>query len=78
MISYRIAVLGGDGIGPEVVGEGLRVLLQAIEDRLHRVRFTYEQISVGAAEYLKNGDPRPSADGGVEANVRTRAESGIH
>ena len=23
---YRIAVIGGDGIGPEVVREGLRVL----------------------------------------------------
>lgn len=26
MSSYNLAVIAGDGIGPEVVGEGLRVL----------------------------------------------------
>ena len=26
MSKYKLAVIGGDGIGPEVVSEGLRVL----------------------------------------------------
>ena len=26
MSSYKLAVIGGDGIGPEVVAEGLKVL----------------------------------------------------
>ncbi|MHC4380176.1 MAG: isocitrate/isopropylmalate family dehydrogenase, partial [Planctomycetota bacterium] len=31
MNTYRIAVLAGDGIGPEVVAQGLRVLQAAAE-----------------------------------------------
>jgi 3-isopropylmalate dehydrogenase len=58
--SYTLAVLGGDGIGPEVVAAGLDVL-RAVESRLHGVRFATQEISVGAAEYLKNGDPLPAA-----------------
>jgi 3-isopropylmalate dehydrogenase len=57
---HRIAVLPGDGIGPEVVEAGLRVL-RAVESRLSGVRFAPEPHSVGAGEYLKNGDPLPAA-----------------
>ena len=60
MISFHIAVLPGDGIGPEVVAAGLEVL-RAVEARLTDVRFTTEELSVGAAEYLQNGDPLPAA-----------------
>src|SRR5688572_17269022 len=59
MKSFHIAVLPGDGIGPEVVAAGLEVL-RAIAARLTDVRFTTEELSVGAAEYLKNGDPLPA------------------
>ena len=31
---YRIAVIGGDGTGPEVVAEGLKVLAAASDKRL--------------------------------------------
>jgi 3-isopropylmalate dehydrogenase len=56
---YRIAVLGGDGIGPEVLRAGIEVL-RATEAVLEGVRFELLEHSVGAAEYLRNGDPLPT------------------
>jgi 3-isopropylmalate dehydrogenase len=58
MKNFEITVLGGDGIGPEVVAASLQVL-RAVEARLHDVSFTCVPLSVGAGEYLKNGDPLP-------------------
>ena len=58
MKTFHIAVLPGDGIGPEVLAAGLEVL-RAVESRLERVQFTTEEVSVGANEYLRNGDPLP-------------------
>lgn len=58
--TFRIAVLPGDGIGPEVVTEALR-LLEAVQQRLHGVRFELQTWSVGATEYLQHGDPLPAA-----------------
>src|SRR5262245_32637086 len=57
---YIIAVLPGDGIGPEVVAQGVKVL-RAVERQLDGVRFELQEYSVGAGEYLKNGDPLPPA-----------------
>lgn len=58
--TYRIAVLPGDGIGPEVVSAALQVL-RAAEARLDGVSFAWDEMSVGAGEYLKHGDPLPAA-----------------
>jgi len=52
--TFRIALLPGDGIGPDVVCEAVRVL-RAVDG----LRFETEEFSVGAAEYLRNGDPLP-------------------
>jgi len=60
MIQYKIAVLGGDGIGPEVVAASLDVL-RAVESLLEGIGFTFEHHDVGAGEYLKNGHPMPPA-----------------
>ena len=60
MTSFRIAVLGGDGIGPEVIAEGVKVL-RAVEGRLRQVRFDLEELSAGAGEYLRSGDAMPQA-----------------
>ncbi len=57
---FQIAVLGGDGIGPEVVAEGIKVL-RAVETGLSEVRFRLTEHSVGAGEFLRNGDPLPGA-----------------
>jgi 3-isopropylmalate dehydrogenase len=58
--TYRIAVLPGDGIGPEVMTAALRVL-HAVESQLDGVRFQYEEHAVGAQEYLRSGNPLPES-----------------
>jgi 3-isopropylmalate dehydrogenase len=45
--TFRIAVLGGDGIGPEVVGEAVKVL-RAVEDSTEH-RFDLTEDTVGGA-----------------------------
>jgi 3-isopropylmalate dehydrogenase len=60
MRDYRIAVLPGDGIGREVMAEGIRVL-EAVESKLSGVSFELEEFSVGAGEFLRSGDPLPPA-----------------
>ena len=55
---FRIALLPGDGIGPEVVAEAVRVL-QAVEERIEDLDFEMNEFSMGAGEYLKGGNPFP-------------------
>jgi len=43
---YRVAVIGGDGIGPEVVAEGQKVL-EAAADRFS-FDIKWEEFDVGA------------------------------
>jgi 3-isopropylmalate dehydrogenase len=59
MKSYRIALMPGDGIGPEVTAEAVRVL-DSVASR-YSIGFEYETLSVGAGEYLRSGDPLPPA-----------------
>ncbi len=59
MQRFKVILLPGDGIGPEVVNESVRVL-QAVEPHLD-VRFDLEEQPCGAGEFLRNGDPLPSA-----------------
>jgi 3-isopropylmalate dehydrogenase len=56
---FNIAVLPGDGIGVDVTREALRVL-HAIEPHLEGVKFQFHEHAVGAAEYLRSGDPLPA------------------
>jgi 3-isopropylmalate dehydrogenase len=58
--TFRIAVLPGDGIGPDVIAEAVKVL-RAVENRLEDARFELQELPVGAGEYLRNGDPLPTA-----------------
>ncbi|SER80613.1 3-isopropylmalate dehydrogenase [Corynebacterium cystitidis] len=46
----KIAVIGGDGIGPEVMAEGLKVL-SAVRDDVETTEY-----DLGARRYLKNGE----------------------
>jgi 3-isopropylmalate dehydrogenase len=57
---FKIAILGGDGIGPEVVAVGVKVL-RAVEALLSGVQFDLVEHSVGAGEFLRSGDPLPPA-----------------
>ena len=53
----RIAVLGGDGIGPEVVAEAVRVL-RAVGSR-HQHEFVLEELPFGGAAIDQFGDGLP-------------------
>ncbi len=61
MKEYAIAVIPGDGIGNEVMPEGLRVL-DAAADRLSAFRFRFESFPWGCDYYLRAGRMMP-ADG---------------
>lgn len=58
-MNFKIISLPGDGIGPEVVTAGIRVL-RAVE-RKSAARFEVRDMPCGAGEYLENGDPLPKA-----------------
>ncbi|MDE0206435.1 MAG: isocitrate/isopropylmalate family dehydrogenase, partial [Candidatus Tectomicrobia bacterium] len=58
-MTYRIAVLPGDGVGPEVVAQGVKVL-RALEG-LFGVRCELQEGLVGGAAIDAAGDPLPEA-----------------
>ena len=58
MNAFRIAVIGGDGVGPEVVGEGVRVLRVAAELD-GSFELTFEEFPWGSAHYLETGRMMP-------------------
>ncbi len=53
----HIAVLGGDGIGPEVVAEGLRVLRTVTQVHGHELELT--ELPFGGVAIDSHGDPLP-------------------
>jgi len=50
---YNIAVIPGDGTGPEVVAEGIKAL-EAVSRR-SSMEFSFEEIPIGGELYLKEG-----------------------
>ena len=63
MSIYRIAVIPGDGIGPEVIAEGIKVLdAVAVLDGSFRFEWTY--FPWGCEYYLKHG--RMMAEDGLD------------
>ncbi|MFN7933613.1 MAG: isocitrate/isopropylmalate dehydrogenase family protein [Bryobacteraceae bacterium] len=60
MQTYQIALLGGDGIGPEVVKPAVQAL-EAAARRRGGFQFEFLPYSAGAAEYLRSGTPLPDA-----------------
>ncbi|MCP9236277.1 3-isopropylmalate dehydrogenase [Lewinella sp. JB7] len=57
MPTYNIAVLDGDGIGPEVIAEAIKVLDVVAEKFGHTFQYTYAP--VGAVAIDKTGEPLP-------------------
>lgn len=51
--NYKIAVIGGDGTGPEVVAEGLKVLKAAAKK--HRINYTLKEFDFTGKRFLKTG-----------------------
>ena len=59
MKSYNIAVVPGDGTGPEVVAEGIKVLDAAAAR--YKVKLNYENYDFGAERYLRTGETLPDS-----------------
>jgi 3-isopropylmalate dehydrogenase len=59
---YKIAVIPGDGTGPEVVSEGLKVLEAA--SKTFNFHYATKNFDWGGERYLKTGETIP--DGGLE------------
>ncbi len=59
MKSYRIAVIGGDGTGPEVIREGLKVL-KAV-GQLENISYRFENYPFGGEHYLKTKEVLPNS-----------------
>lgn len=62
MKSYNIALMPGDGTGPEVLREGVKVLDVAAAK--HDIKLSYSEYDFGGERYLKTGDTLP--DSGLE------------
>ena len=58
-MNLKIAVLAGDGIGPEIMKQGVAVM-DAIASKFNH-QFTYEEALVGASAIDAVGDPYPEA-----------------
>jgi len=58
MAKHRIAVIPGDGIGPEVIGEGIKVLT-AVQEEMSNLAFEFEYFPWGCDYYLKTGRMMP-------------------
>jgi len=58
MTTYRITVIAGDGIGPEVMAEALKVL-RAIETHFPGLRFDCKEYRAGARCYKETGTDLP-------------------
>ena len=56
-MAYKIAVIAGDGIGPEVIREGIKVL--DVVAPKYGIKFAYEYFDWGGDRYLKSGEVMP-------------------
>jgi 3-isopropylmalate dehydrogenase len=55
-VTHRIGIIGGDGIGPEVVAEAMKVIDAA------GVAYTPVSFDLGGARYLRDGEVLPDDD----------------
>ena len=58
-VMYNIAVIPGDGTGPEVVAEGLKVLKAVAE--LEGIKYSTVHYDLGGERYLKTGEVLPDS-----------------
>ena len=65
-MTHRIGVIRGDGTGPEVVGEGLKVL-EAVRDGFDVELVDFD---LGADRYLRTGDVLPDEIGRASCRER--------
>jgi 3-isopropylmalate dehydrogenase len=65
--TYKLAVIPGDGIGPEVTAEALKVLEQVAASHTGGVKFEPTGYDLGAERYLSTGEVLPDS---VLAEIR--------
>ncbi len=58
MTTYKIALIPGDGIGPEVIHEAVRVL-KTVSELDPKIQFDFTEYPWGCEYYLKNGEMMP-------------------
>ena len=63
MKTHKIAVIAGDGIGPEVIAEGIKVL-KKVEELDSSIQFEFEEFPWGCEYYLEHG--MIMEDGGMD------------
>lgn len=56
---FKIGVIAGDGVGPEVIAESLSVLQDVAE--LHGTKYELERFDLGGQRYLATGEVLPDA-----------------
>ncbi len=79
MKSYNIAVIGGDGIGPEVTAEALKVL-RAAGDKFEVLQFKPTDYPWGAEHYLEDRRAhagRPPSTSSASTTPSSSARSAI-
>ncbi len=59
MTAYRIAVLPGDGIGPEIMAEALKVLRKI--SGIYGIKFDFREADVGGAAIDRQGEALPAS-----------------
>lgn len=57
-MNYQIAVIPGDGIGPEVINEGIKVI-EAVQRRIPGLSLKFTRYKAGADCYRETGIPFP-------------------
>jgi len=56
-MKYKIAVIPGDGTGPEVIAEAVKVLRTV--ERIHNISFDFTYYDLGSERYLRSGELVP-------------------
>jgi len=54
---YNIALIPGDGIGPEIIREGKKVI--EVASKIYGIKINWTEYPFGAEHYLKNGELLP-------------------
>lgn len=57
--NYKIAVIPGDGTGPEVIAQGLKVLKAAAD--IYDIGFSFTHFDFGGERYLRTGETLPES-----------------
>jgi isocitrate dehydrogenase len=71
--TYKIAVMPGDGTGPEVVNEGKKVL--EVVGKKYGFKYEFTEFDFGGERYLKTGETLTEA--GIEELRKFKVQSDI-